>query len=137
MRREQSIEEISDGRRYRADDLVKIGTNGCLGCCDCCRMDALIVLDPWDIYQLKKASGCGLEKLLNVTVRLEVIDGLIQPVLARADGVCPYLGQMEDVRSTRTARESAGFIRSGAAGRTEIFPTSCRPESVHTVPAAR
>lgn len=92
MRREQSIEEISDGRRYRADDLVKIGTNGCLGCCDCCRMDALIVLDPWDIYQLKKASGCGLEKLLNVTVRLEVIDGLIQPVLAMAGGVCPYLG---------------------------------------------
>jgi Fe-S-cluster containining protein len=55
-------------------------------------MDALIVLDPWDIYQLKKASGCGLEKLLNVTVRLEVIDGLIQPVLAMAGGVCPYLG---------------------------------------------
>ena len=92
MRREQSIGEISDGRRYRADDLVKIGTNGCLGCCDCCRMDALIVLDPWDIYQLKKASGCGLEKLLNVTVRLEVIDGLIQPVLAMAGGACPYLG---------------------------------------------
>ena len=92
MRREQSIGEISDGRRYSADDLVKIGTNGCLGCCDCCRMDALIVLDPWDIYQLKKASGCGLEKLLNVTVRLEVIDGLIQPVLAMAGGACPYLG---------------------------------------------
>ena len=55
-------------------------------------MDALIVLDPWDIYQLKKASGCGLEKLLNVTVRLEVIDGLIQPVLAMAGGACPYLG---------------------------------------------
>lgn len=92
MRRNVSVEEISDGRSYRPDDLVKIGTNGCLGCSDCCRMDALIVLDPWDVFQLQKGTGKRLEELLNLTVRLEVIDGLIQPVLNMADGICPYLG---------------------------------------------
>ena len=54
MRRDVSVEDISDGRRYRSDDLVKIGTNGCSGCCDCCRMDPVIVLDPWDVYMLQK-----------------------------------------------------------------------------------
>ena len=92
MKRNVSVEDISDGRSYRPDDLVKIGTNGCAGCSDCCRMDALIVLDPHDIYDLQKATGQGLEGLLGRTVRLEVIDGLIQPVLNMADGVCPYLG---------------------------------------------
>lgn len=92
MKRNVSVEEISDGRRYRSDDLVKIGTNGCQGCCDCCRMDALIVLDPYDVYQIQKGTGLPFEELLNNTVRLEVIDGLIQPVLNMAGGVCPYLG---------------------------------------------
>lgn len=92
MRRDVSVEDISDGRRYRSDDLVKIGTNGCSGCCDCCRMDPVIVLDPWDVYMLQKGTGLGLEKLLNNTVKLDVIDGLIQPVLKMAGGACPYLG---------------------------------------------
>lgn len=92
MIRDKSVEEISDGRLYRAGDLVKIGTNGCQGCCDCCRMDALIVLDPWDIWQLKCGLGLDLKDLLDRTVSLEVIDGLIQPALKMKDGVCPYLG---------------------------------------------
>ena len=93
MRREQSVEEISDGRKYHSEDLVKIGTNGCLHCCDCCRMDALIVLDPWDVYQLQKGVGQSLSALIGQTVRLEVIDGLIQPVLQMKDGICPYLDE--------------------------------------------
>lgn len=92
MIRNVAVEDISDGRKYRSDDLVKIGTNGCQGCCDCCRMDPVIVLDPWDVYMLQKGTGLGLEKLLGSTVKLEVIDGLIQPVLQMAGGACPYLG---------------------------------------------
>ncbi len=92
MKRNVSVEEISDGRLYRSDDLVKVGTNGCQGCCDCCRMDALIVLDPWDVYMLQKGTGLPFEKMLNSMVKLDVIDGLIQPVLNMAGGVCPCLG---------------------------------------------
>lgn len=91
MRREGSVEDLSDGRRYRAGDLVRIGTDGCAGCSDCCRMDPVIVLDPYDAYQLQRGTGQTLEKLLDVTVCLQVIDGLIQPVLKMTDGICPYL----------------------------------------------
>lgn len=92
MKRDVSVEEISDGGKYRSGDLVKVGTDGCRGCCDCCRMDPVIVLDPWDVYMLQKGTGKKLAELLDQTVCLDVIDGLIQPVLKMADGVCLYLG---------------------------------------------
>lgn len=92
MKRQVSLEEISDGRLYGPDDLVKIGTGGCAGCSDCCRMDPVIVLDPWDIFQIQKGTGQTFSDMLNVTVKLQVIDGLILPVLQMAGGVCPYLG---------------------------------------------
>lgn len=92
MNRDVAVEEISDGRRYRSGDLVKVGTNGCRGCSDCCRMDPLIVLDPWDLYQLQKATGENFSALMDSRVRLEVIDGLILPVLKMEGGICTYLG---------------------------------------------
>ena len=35
MNREVDINEISDGRRYRSGDMVKIGCSDCKGCSDC------------------------------------------------------------------------------------------------------
>lgn len=37
MRREVTLEEISDGRLYEANDMVKADCQGCSGCCECCR----------------------------------------------------------------------------------------------------
>ena len=50
MKRNVSVEEISDGHFYRASDLVKIGTGGCRNCHDCCSMGPVILLDPYDVY---------------------------------------------------------------------------------------
>ena len=121
MWREESVEELSDGRLYTANDLVKIGTDDCRGCADCCRMGPVIVLDPLDVFELNRFLGQSFEELLNDTIELKVIDGLILPVLKLvreteqgAGGqprdaapqqakqeepmVCPYLG--EDARCT-------------------------------------
>ena len=110
MWREETIEEISDGRLYSAQDLVKIGTDDCRGCCDCCRMGPVIVLDPLDVFELNRFLSQSFEELLNETIELKVIDGLILPVLKLVPGgsgmhmgqeepmVCPYLG--EDGRCT-------------------------------------
>ena len=65
MWREESVGEISDGRFYTANDMVKIGTNDCAGCSDCCRMDPVIVLDPCDAFELARFLGEGVEDLLN------------------------------------------------------------------------
>ena len=36
MRREVTLEEISDGRLYDANDMVKADCQDCKGCHDCC-----------------------------------------------------------------------------------------------------
>lgn len=81
MWREETVEEISDGKLYTANDLVKIGTGDCRGCCDCCRMGPVIVLDPLDVFELNRFLGQSFEELLDETIELKVIDGLILPVL--------------------------------------------------------
>ena len=37
MRREVTLEEISDGRLYEANDMVKADCQDCKGCSDCCQ----------------------------------------------------------------------------------------------------
>ena len=37
MRREQTLEEISDGKLYDSNDMVKADCHDCEGCCDCCQ----------------------------------------------------------------------------------------------------
>ena len=47
MRREVTLEEISDGRLYEANDMVKADCQDCKGCFDCCTgMGDSVVLDP-------------------------------------------------------------------------------------------
>ena len=47
MKRQVSLEEISDGRLYSKNDMVKAGCGGCKGCSDCCSgMGNSVILDP-------------------------------------------------------------------------------------------
>ena len=49
MERNVEIDKISDGKRYGANDLVKVGCDDCRGCSACCHgMGDSIVLDPMD-----------------------------------------------------------------------------------------
>ena len=91
MRREASFEEISDGHRYTSRDLVKLGCGGCRDCSECCRnQGVMIVTDPYDIYSLEKETGKSFSELLGEgSLRLQLIDGLIQPGL----GILPEEGK--------------------------------------------
>ena len=59
MLRYDDLNEISDGRLYSENDMVKADTHGCNGCSKCCESDMgnSIVLDPYDIYNLTKGTG--------------------------------------------------------------------------------
>ena len=71
MERNVMIEEISDGKLYSPDDMVKAEANGCRGCSFCCEnMCDTIVLDPYDIYSLSK----GLDKDFTVLMLEEYIE---------------------------------------------------------------
>ena len=94
MERKVSLEEISDGKLYDLNDLVKANCNDCEGCSACCQgMDHSIVLDPFDIYQLVKNLNKTFEELLIDQVELNIIDGIILPniKMTEAREQCPFL----------------------------------------------
>ena len=65
MKRDIDIEQVSDGKRYTSNDMVRLGCDDCSGCSDCCRgMGSSILFDPYDAYRLMKGLGCSFDALL-------------------------------------------------------------------------
>ncbi len=87
MIRDVNLADISDGRKYRSSDTVKIDTLGCRGCSSCCHdVDDTIKLDPMDIWRLETGTGTGFTALLEgKQIQLQVVDGLIIPNLSVPD----------------------------------------------------
>lgn len=96
MKREIDLKEISDGKLYGANDMVKADCGDCKGCFSCCQgMGESIVLDPYDVYRLTKGLNVSFEALLNDKIELNVYDGMILPHLkmAGADETCTFLNE--------------------------------------------
>lgn len=82
MKRNVSLNEISNGILYDLNDMVKADCNDCKGCSACCQgMGESIQLDPLDIYNLTTGLKTTFEQLLSEAVELNVIDGVILPNL--------------------------------------------------------
>lgn len=82
MRRNVSLEDISNGRLYDDNDLVRADCRGCEGCSDCCRgMGKSILLDPYDVYRLTTGLGRPFADFLEREIELGVVDGYILPNL--------------------------------------------------------
>ena len=76
----KNLEEISDGKRYGLNDMVRAACNDCAGCSSCCEdMGESIILDPLDIYELTKNLNTTFENLLKEQIELHVADGMILP----------------------------------------------------------
>lgn len=86
MKRQVTMDEISDGKLYTSRDLVKADCGGCQGCHACCQgMGGSIVLDPLDIHHMTMGQRVTMEQLIGTAIELSVIDGLILPVI-KMDG---------------------------------------------------
>ena len=71
----KNLEEISDGKRYGLNDMVRAACNDCAGCSSCCEdMGESIILDPLDIYELTKNLNTTFENLLKEQIELHVAD---------------------------------------------------------------
>lgn len=95
MIREVDIKEISDGKKYTSNDLVKVVCDDCSGCSACCRNMDATVLDPFDVYNISKGLNCSFQELLGDKVELDMIDGVILPKL-KMSGVnnsCNFLNE--------------------------------------------
>ncbi len=83
MKRQVSMEEISDGKRYTLNDMVKAGCGECKGCFECCKgMGNSVVLDPLDVHRIRIGLGKSFDQLLEEEkIELQVVDGVILPNL--------------------------------------------------------
>ena len=82
MKRNIDMNEISDGKLFDINDLVKADCNDCKGCSACCQgMGQSIVLDPLDLYNLTVGLNTTFEQLLAEAIELNVVDGVILPNL--------------------------------------------------------
>ena len=96
MRRHVSLEEISDGRLYGKNDMVRACTGDCRGCSACCGgMGNSVILDPLDIYRLTVGLGLTFEELMADKIELNVVDGVILPNLKMSTGneTCAFLDE--------------------------------------------
>lgn len=94
MKRNIDINEISDGRFYNANDMVKADCHDCQGCSACCHnMGESIVLDPLDIHRLCVGLKVAFGELMNNKIELNVVDGLTLPNLKMSgeDAACGFL----------------------------------------------
>lgn len=96
MDRYIDLNEVSDGKLYTSDDLVKAGCGDCQGCSACCEsMADTIILDPYDIFCLTKGLHILAANLLYHQIDLGVVDGVILPHIKMADSTnrCPFLSE--------------------------------------------
>ena len=115
MKRNVTLSEISDGRLYGENDMVKADCHGCQDCFQCCTgMGRSVILDPFDVFRLQKGLGCGLSQLLaEEKVELNVVDGVILPNL-RMTG--------EEERCSFLSEEGRCAIHGSRPGICRIFP---------------
>jgi len=96
MERNIDLKEVSDGKLYGLEDMVRADCGGCAGCSACCQgMGESVVLDPLDVHRLSLGTGVGAEALLSGPLELHMVDGIILPNL-KMSGVgekCSFLDE--------------------------------------------
>lgn len=110
----QDLNEISDGKIYGINDMVRASCGDCKGCHACCeKMGDSIVLDPYDVWRLVEGTGKQFEELMERELELSVTEGLILPHL-KMDGdkeQCAFLNE-----------EGRCSIHSHRPGLCRVFP---------------
>ena len=90
------LDEISDGKLYDIKDIVKADTCGCDGCSDCCiDVGDLVVLTPFDIYEMVSFLDVKFDELLNDKIELRQENKILLPYLKMQDSTkkCSFLNE--------------------------------------------
>lgn len=94
MLREIDLNEVSDGKLYTNNDMVKADCGDCKGCSSCCRgMGTSVILDPLDLHRLCTGLKKNFDELMESSIELNVVDGIILPNLRMngTDEACHFL----------------------------------------------
>ena len=86
MRPKNILDEISDGKLYDIEDIVKADTCGCDGCnACCCDVGELVVLTPFDIYEMVNYLNVEFDELLGNKIVLRENNKILLPYLKMQD----------------------------------------------------
>ncbi len=114
MKREVNLSEITDGKLYGLNDMVKVECNECQGCSACCqKMGSSILLDPLDLHRLMSHLKKSFDELIADHIELNLVDGLILPNLR-------MLGKEE--RCSFLSSEGRCSIHAFRPGICRLFP---------------
>lgn len=76
------LDNVSDGRLYDINDMVKADTGGCDGCSACCHgVGELVVLTPFDVHEIVLHGNTTFDQLLGDRLELRLSDKLLLPHL--------------------------------------------------------
>lgn len=76
------LNDISDGRLYDINDMVKADAGGCDGCSACCHgVGELVVLTPFDVYEMVHHLEVSFDALLGEGLELCSDDKILLPHL--------------------------------------------------------
>lgn len=81
----QNQNELTDGKVYSSNDMVKLQCNHCQGCFECCQgMGESVLLNPYDVWQLQINLKKSFAELISDKLELNVVEGMILPNLKMA-----------------------------------------------------
>lgn len=82
MKSLRALEGISDGRIYDIEDRVEADAGGCEGCSACCHgVGDLVVLTPFDVYEMVSHLNLSFDKLLVDKLELREKNKILLPHL--------------------------------------------------------
>lgn len=82
MKTNMLLSDISDGQSYDLMDTVLADTKGCEGCSACCEnVGDLVTLTPYDLYQMRVATGMTLDALFEGHLQKVTQDKITLPHL--------------------------------------------------------
>lgn len=87
---------MADMRLFGSNDMVKVDSHDCAGCCECCQnMGTSVILDPYDVYRLMRGLGQDFNQLMQSSLELHLEDGLIYPNLKMKTqtNACSFLNE--------------------------------------------
>lgn len=92
----RTLEEISDGKLYDIEDMVKADTKGCNGCSACCHnVGDLVMLTPFDVYEMVSHLDQSFDDLLVDCLTLREQNKIMLPYLKMQDTTmrCSFLNE--------------------------------------------
>lgn len=90
------LDNISDGKIYDIEDIVKADTGGCDNCSDCCKdVGELVVLTPFDIYEMKSYLNIDFDSLVGYKIELRENNKIYLPYLKMKESnkECSFLNE--------------------------------------------